>query len=83
MFQKACKANDSTIIHALGSMKDDIREHKTKDTSKIGLCGLTYFEGSINEMEILIIMAGHNYIRRNIGLAKDKIILDTKNICDF
>lgn len=41
------------------------------------------FEDFINEIEILVIMVGHGHIKENINLVKDKLILDTKNICNF
>ena len=41
------------------------------------------FEDFLNEIEILVIMVGHNHIKENIDLTRDKLILDTKNICDF
>ena len=41
------------------------------------------FEDFINEIEILVIMVGHDHIKNNIDLIRDKLILDTKNICDF
>ena len=39
------------------------------------------FEDFINEIEILVIMVAHDHIKDNIDLIKDKIILDTRNIC--
>lgn len=39
------------------------------------------FEDFLNEIEILVIMVGHDHIKENIELIKDKLILDTKNIC--
>lgn len=41
------------------------------------------FEDFINEIEILVIMVGHDHIKNNMELIKDKLILDTKNICTF
>ena len=41
------------------------------------------FEDFVNEIEILVIMVGHDHIKNNIELIKDKFILDTKNICTF
>lgn len=41
------------------------------------------FEDFLNEIEILVIMTAHDHIKENMGLIKDKLILDTKNICDF
>ncbi len=41
------------------------------------------FEDFINEIEILVIMVGHDHIKRNMDLIKEKLVLDTRNICTF
>lgn len=41
------------------------------------------FEDFLNEIEILVIMVGHNHIKDNMHLIKDKLILDTKNVCNI
>ena len=41
------------------------------------------FEDFLNEIEILIIMVGHDHIKNNMSLIEDKFVLDTKNICVF
>lgn len=41
------------------------------------------FEDFLNEIEILVIMVGHDHIKNNMDLIKNKLILDTKNICTF
>ncbi|MCC5912478.1 MAG: nucleotide sugar dehydrogenase [Clostridiaceae bacterium] len=41
------------------------------------------FEDFLNEIEILVIITAHDHIRNNIDLVKNKLILDTKNICNF
>lgn len=41
------------------------------------------FKDFLNEIEILVIMVGHNHIKDNMELIKDKLVLDTKNICSF
>ena len=41
------------------------------------------FEDFLNEIEILVIMTAHDHIKENMDLIKDKLILDTKNICTF
>ena len=41
------------------------------------------FEDFLNEIEILVIITAHDHIKNNLDLIKDKLILDTKNICDF
>lgn len=41
------------------------------------------FEDFINEIELLVIMVGHDHIKDNMMLIKDKLILDTRNICAF
>lgn len=39
------------------------------------------FDEFLNEIEILVIMVGHDHIKNNIEMIKDKLVLDTKNIC--
>lgn len=41
------------------------------------------FEDFINEIEILVIMVAHDHIISNMNNIKGKLILDTRNICDF
>jgi UDP-N-acetyl-D-mannosaminuronic acid dehydrogenase len=41
------------------------------------------FEDFLNEIEILVIMVGHNHIKENMNLIKDKFVLDTKNVSKF
>jgi UDP-N-acetyl-D-mannosaminuronic acid dehydrogenase len=39
------------------------------------------FEEFLNNVEIIVIMVGHDHIKKNTDLLKGKLILDTKNIC--
>ncbi len=41
------------------------------------------FDDFINEIEILVIMVGHDHIRENMDMIKGKLILDTRNVCTF
>ncbi|WP_408008267.1 nucleotide sugar dehydrogenase [Pseudalkalibacillus sp. A8] len=41
------------------------------------------FEDFLNEVEILVVMVGHDHIKNNMEAIKDKLVLDTKNICVF
>jgi UDP-N-acetyl-D-mannosaminuronic acid dehydrogenase len=41
------------------------------------------FEDFLNEIEILVVMVGHDHIKNNMNLIKNKLVLDTKNICTF
>lgn len=41
------------------------------------------FEQFLNDIEILVLMVAHNHIKNNMQLIKDKIIIDTRNICNF
>ena len=41
------------------------------------------FEDFLNEIEILVIMTAHDHIKENLDLIKGKLILDTRNICNF
>lgn len=39
------------------------------------------FEEFVNAVEIVVLMVGHDHIKENLLLLKNKIILDTKNMC--
>ncbi len=41
------------------------------------------FEDFLNEIEILVIITAHDHIKEKFEIIKNKIVLDTKNICDF
>lgn len=41
------------------------------------------FQDFLNEIEILVIITAHDHIKNNLEQVKDKLILDTKNICSF
>jgi UDP-N-acetyl-D-mannosaminuronic acid dehydrogenase len=41
------------------------------------------FEDFIKEIKIVVIMTAHDHIKNNLDLIQDKLILDTKNICNF
>lgn len=41
------------------------------------------FEDFLNEIEILVIMTAHDHIKNNLEQIKGKLVLDTKNICNF
>jgi UDP-N-acetyl-D-mannosaminuronic acid dehydrogenase len=41
------------------------------------------FEDFLNEIEILVIITAHDHIKNNMDLIKDKLVLDTKNICNL
>lgn len=41
------------------------------------------FDKFLNDIEILVIVTAHDHIKENMASIKDKLILDTKNICDF
>ncbi|CDO03675.1 UDP-N-acetyl-D-glucosamine 6-dehydrogenase [Oceanobacillus picturae] len=41
------------------------------------------FEDFLNEVEIVVVMVGHDHLKNNMGLLQDKWVLDTKNICTF
>ncbi|WP_340004650.1 nucleotide sugar dehydrogenase [Paenibacillus sp. FSL K6-0276] len=128
MILMARKTNDAMPTHVLGRVRDIMRAHSIKDTSKVGLYGLTYkenvddiresptlqllekmdehlafgvkvfdpfvktrmvehqfinFEDFLNEIEIIVIMVAHDHIKYNMDSLKGKLILDTRNICDF
>lgn len=41
------------------------------------------FEDFLNEIEIFVIMVSHDHIKENMHKIKDKLVLDTRNICTF
>jgi len=41
------------------------------------------FNDFLNEIEILVIMVGHDHIKKNFNMIMDKLVLDTRNICTF
>ncbi|MBX0313355.1 nucleotide sugar dehydrogenase [Planococcus glaciei] len=41
------------------------------------------FEDFLNEVEVVIVMVGHDHIKQNMDKIEDKLVLDTKNICTF
>lgn len=41
------------------------------------------FNDFIQEIELVVILVGHDHIKMNFDLIKDKLILDAKNICNF
>ncbi|PTL37907.1 nucleotide sugar dehydrogenase [Alkalicoccus saliphilus] len=41
------------------------------------------FEDFINEIEIVVVMVGHDHIKNNLNLIKNKLVLDTKNTCSL
>lgn len=44
---------------------------------------LLSFEEFINKVEIVVIMVAHNHIKDSMDKLKDKLVLDTRNICNF
>lgn len=41
------------------------------------------FDKFLNDVDFVVLLVGHNEIRENMDKIKGKIILDTRNICDF
>lgn len=41
------------------------------------------FDEFINDIDVVVIMVGHDHIKVNMDLLKNKFVLDTKNICSF
>lgn len=41
------------------------------------------FGDFLNEIKIIVIMVAHDHIKESMDLLKDKLILDTKNVCTF
>ncbi len=51
-------------------IKKEIVEHQYFD-----------FEHFLRDIEIVVVMVGHDHIKENMGLIANKLILDTRNIC--
>ncbi|GLI56924.1 UDP-N-acetyl-D-mannosaminuronic acid dehydrogenase [Propionigenium maris DSM 9537] len=41
------------------------------------------FEDFVDQVKIVVVMVAHDHIKENIERIKDKLVLDTKNICTF
>ncbi|MGL5902437.1 MAG: nucleotide sugar dehydrogenase [Cetobacterium sp.] len=41
------------------------------------------FEDFVNQVKIVVLMVAHDHIKENMDKIKNKLILDTKNICTF
>ncbi|AEV29452.1 nucleotide sugar dehydrogenase [Sphaerochaeta pleomorpha str. Grapes] len=41
------------------------------------------FDTFLSEIDIIVIMVGHSELRENMEKIKNKIILDTRNVCEF
>lgn len=41
------------------------------------------FEDFLNEIEVLVIITAHDHIKERMNQIKNKLVLDTKNICHF
>lgn len=41
------------------------------------------FENFVNGIEVIVIMVGHDHLKNNMDDLKTKLVLDTKNICEF
>ena len=41
------------------------------------------FDSFLNDVDMVVIMVGHNEIKENIDKLKDKIVLDTRHICEL
>lgn len=41
------------------------------------------FEDFLNEIQILVVLVGHDHLKSNIDSIKEKLILDTKNVCNL
>ena len=41
------------------------------------------FDKFIDDIDLVVIMVGHNEIKENMGKLSDKIVLDTRKVCDF
>lgn len=76
---------ESPTYQMLNFMKDDANKVKVYDpyvTKKLVKNQYEDFESFINDIDIVVIMNAHNHIRENLNRIEDKIIFDTKNICN-
>lgn len=125
---EARKVNDSMPSFVLKRISCIMKEHGIKETSRVGLYGITYkeniddiresptlqliekmhenlsydikvydplvkkkvienqymdFDDFLDDIDIIVIMVGHNHIKENMNKIENKLILDTKNICSF
>lgn len=53
-------------------IKNDIVENQYQD-----------FACFVNDIDIVVIMVGHEHIRQNMDVLKGKIVLDTRKVCDM
>ena len=53
-------------------MKKDIVENQYHD-----------FDEFLKNIDIIVLLVSHQEIKENMEKIKDKLILDTRNICDF
>lgn len=41
------------------------------------------FDEFMNEVEVVVVLVGHDHIKENMAAIENKLVLDTKNICTF
>ncbi|MCI8547856.1 MAG: nucleotide sugar dehydrogenase [Bacilli bacterium] len=76
---------ESPTLQMLEVMGDKAKEVKVYDPcvrNKIIENQYDDFEKFINDIDIIVIMNSHNHIKDNLDKISNKIILDTKNICN-
>ena len=53
-------------------IKDDIVQNQYHDFNKF-----------LEDIDLIVVMVGHSEIKEKMNCLKDKIIFDTRNICDL
>lgn len=77
---------ESPTLQMLEMMDEEAKNIKVYDphvNSKIVQNQYDDFELFVKDVDIIVIMNSHTHLKENMEKIKDKIILDTKNICDY
>lgn len=76
---------ESPTLQMLDMMKEEANKVKVYDPyvkTKVAENQYENFENFVKDIDIIVIMNSHNHINENMDKIKEKIILDTKNICN-
>ena len=78
---------ESPTLQLLNKMSDHLASGiKVFDPffkTKLVDCQFLDFSDFLKEIEIIVIMTAHDHIKENMDMIKNKIIFDTRNICEF
>ncbi len=70
------------MLEIMGEQSKKIKVYDPNVKRKIVQNQCEDFEDFINDIDVIVIMNSHNHLKNNIQKLNDKIILDTKNICN-